>query len=99
MRASSEKKLKLANAAANAAISHFLKVIAEDPEKFFLMGDGTESWAKLTDAASALWGIPVEEIRGDFRPSLSRCEKYRVKRESDEALLRHCRRRGITAPQ
>lgn len=80
---------------ARRAIKHVLETIADSPEKFYLLGDGTESYAKLTAAAAALWGRPVEEVRANFRPDPNSFKRYLGAREADRALLEYCREQGI----
>lgn len=82
---------------AKAAISHVLNAIADDPRKFWLMGDMTGSQEKLTAAAAALWNEPQEKIKANFRPRKDKWEHYLEEREADEKLLQYCRERGIKA--
>lgn len=88
------EELKLAK----AAISHVLNALADDPRKYWLMGNGTESYAKLTTAAAVLWKTPVEKIRKDFQPEKAKHERYCEEVEANERLLRYCRDRNITVP-
>lgn len=81
---------------AKAAIYRVLNVIANDPRKFWFMGDGTESYERLTAAASALENIPVEKIKADFRPKAADFERYCRHREIDERFLSLCRSRVPT---
>ncbi len=80
------------------AVKHLLDAISYDPRKFWLMGAGTASWEKLTIAAAALFEVPVEKIRQDFRPDKEKYNTYCAELEANEKLLRHCREKGITAP-
>jgi hypothetical protein len=82
---------------AKAAISHVLNAIADDPRKFWLMGDMTGSQEKLTAAAAALWNMPQEKIKADFRPRKDKWEQYCEEHEANEKLLRYCRDHGIKA--
>jgi hypothetical protein len=89
----SDEQFKLAK----AAIHHVLNAIADDPRKYWLMGNGTGSWEKLTTAAAAIWNKPVEKIRSDFQPRKAEYERYCAELEASEKLLRHCRENGIMA--
>lgn len=80
---SDEEKLKLAK----ATIAHVLNAIADDARKYYLMGAGTQSYNLLTEAASALFGEPLEKIRADFRPSDHDLKNYRDQREEDARLI------------
>lgn len=84
---------------AKAAISHVLNAIADDPRKYWLMGNGTGSYAKLTEAAAVLWKTPVEKIRADFRPNKVEYTRYCDELEANEKLLRYCRDRKISVPE
>jgi len=92
---SGEEQLKLAK----AAISHALDAIAYDPRKYWLLGNGTGTWEKLTTAAAALWNVPVETIRKDFRPDAEKYSDYCERLKADERLLDYCREKGITIPE
>lgn len=89
--ASGDDQLKLAK----AAISHVINAIADDPRKYWLMGNGTESWNKLTLAAAAILNTPVERIRADFQPPKDKYDRYCNEIEANEKLLRFCRDNGI----
>jgi hypothetical protein len=79
------------------AIFHVLNAICSDPKKYYLMGQGTESWEKLTRAAACLLDKPLEDVRPRYRPGLIEYERYLVHMEKQDELLEYCRRRGITA--
>lgn len=81
---------------AKAAVKHVLNAIADDPRKFWLMGDMTGSYEKLIAAASAIWNEPVEKLKADFRPRKEEWERYLARREDEERLLRYCEDNGIT---
>jgi hypothetical protein len=83
---------------AKLAIHHVLNAIADDPRKYYLMGNGTESYAQLTAAAAIMWDIPVENVRKQFAPPPDKWNRYVAQQEADEKLLRHCREKGITVP-
>jgi hypothetical protein len=86
------EKLKLAK----EAIKHVLGAIADDPRKYWLMGDGTGSWSKLTEAAAAIWNEPVEGIRSTFKPDKAAYDP--LKQVVDSLSLRmtnHRRERGM----
>lgn len=83
--------------AAKDAIHHVLNAIADDPRKFWLMGDMTGSYEKLTAAAALLWNHPVDQIKKDSRPNEAAWKRYCEEQEENARLLRHCRDRGITA--
>lgn len=91
-------KIQEAHELAKAAISRVINAIAYDPRKYWLMGEGTESWAQLTTAAAAIWGIPVEQVRKDFAPDKEKYDSYCAQQEADERLLHYCRQKGITVP-
>lgn len=82
-----------------AAVAHVLNALADDPRKFWLMGDMTGSYEKLTAAAAAVWGIPQEQVQNDFRPRSDVWARYLKEKEAEERLLTHCRENGITAPE
>jgi hypothetical protein len=82
---------------AKAAIAHVLNAIADDPRKYWLMGNGTESYAKLTEAAAAIWKLPVEKVCADFQPKEKAYKLYCAEREENERLLRHCQENKIMA--
>jgi len=79
-----------------AAISHVICAIADSPRKYWLMGNGTGSWEKLTTAAAALWDKPVDKIRADFQPLEHEYRRYCEQLKNDEKLLEYCRENGIT---
>lgn len=82
---------------AKAAVKHVLNALADDPRKFWLMGDMTGSYEKLIEAAAAIWNMPAEKLKADFRPRKDEWERYCEQREADEKLLTHCREYGIKA--
>jgi len=86
------EKLKLCK----AAISHIINAIVDDPRKYWLLGNGTGSWEKLTTAAAALWNQPAAKIRADFKPRTEEYHRYCAQRDQDEKLLEYCRENGIT---
>lgn len=61
---------------AKAAIQHVLNAIADDPRKYWLMGELTGSWEKLTTAAAAIWNKPIDEIKESFRPEKDKYQLY-----------------------
>ena len=87
----SGEQLKLAK----SAIIHVLTAIKDDPRKYWLLGNGTGSWEKLTMAAAVLWAHPVEKIRADFQPRKEEYQRYCEQRDKDEKLLEYCRENGI----
>ncbi len=89
---SQEAKFELAK----AAVCHVLNAIAEDPRKFWLMGDFTGSYDKLTAAAAAIWEMPVEEVRQSYRPADHEWRGYLEEKEAVERLVEYCRDNGIT---
>lgn len=78
------------------AIHHVLNAIADDPRKFWLMGDMTGSYEKLIEAAAAIWNMPADKLKADFRPRKDEWERYLARREDEERLLRYCEDNGIT---
>jgi len=82
---------------AKDAIRHVLNAIANDPRKFWLMGDMTGSYEKLTAAAAALWGCTQDEVKADFRPKRQEWDRYCAQKDEDDRLLMYCRERGIVA--
>lgn len=78
------------------AVLHVLRVICDDPRKFYLMGDMTGAYEKLTLAAALVWGEPVDDIRKNFRPESREWERYCEERKTQERLLRYCQDNGIT---
>lgn len=85
-------------ALAKDAIHHVLNAIAYDPRKYWLFGNGTECYAKLTAAAAALWDRPLENVRANFQPQKAEYDRYCAELEADERLLTYCREHGITIP-
>lgn len=83
---------------AKDAVHHVLNAIADDPRKYWLMGNGTESYAKLTAAAAALWDRPLANVRENFQPLKEPYDRWCAEREAHERLLTYCRENGITAP-
>lgn len=81
---------------AKAAVKHVLNALADDPRKFWLMGDMTGSYEKLIEAAAAIWNMPAEKLKADFRPRKDEWERYLGRREDEERLLRYCEDNGIT---
>jgi hypothetical protein len=73
------------------AIIHCLDAIASDPRKFWLMGHGTGSRAKLLAAYAALTGRTEEECEGLWLPNTERYEAYCEQREADERLIEESR--------
>ena len=53
---------------AKCAIAHMLNRIKDCPEIGYHCGLGTQSYGLLTEAASTLFGVPLEKIRRDFLP-------------------------------
>jgi hypothetical protein len=73
-----------------------LGAICDDPRKYWLLGDGTESWAQLTQAHAALHDIPVAKVRQDFQPNPVSYGQYCEQLKEERALLEYCREKGIT---
>lgn len=73
------------------AIIHCLDAIASDPRKFWLMGSGTGSRAKLLAAYASLTGRTEEEVVELWLPNTERYEAYCEQREADERLLEEIR--------
>ncbi len=69
------------------AILHVLDAIASDPRKFWLMGHGTGSRAKLLAAYCALTGKSEEEAAESWLPNQERYEAYVAEKESNERRL------------
>jgi hypothetical protein len=72
---------------ARAAISHVLNAIAYDPRKYWLLGVGTESYAKLTTAGAALFDQPLEKVRESCRPDPTDYQAYLDQRKEEERLI------------
>lgn len=72
---------------AKAAIYHVLNALANDPRKFWLMGDLTGSYEKLTLAHAAICRVKVSKIRETFRPDKEKWERYVEEKEHDDKLL------------
>lgn len=64
--------LKLPNCAAinaaKSAVSHIVRRLIEDKELRYRIGVGTETYEKVTHAASLLFGQPVDEVREKIIP-------------------------------
>lgn len=84
---------------AKEAIAHVLNALRDDPRKYWLMGEGTGSYAKLIDAAAALWGEPVDKLREHFSPTEPKWSRFLEQRERDEKLIEYCQEQGITVPE
>ncbi len=74
---------------ARAAVTHVLNAICDDPEKFWLLGTGTESYKKLTAAHASFYGHDVDDIRRDWVPDEDKYDTYLKKRERIERLIQH----------
>lgn len=83
--------------ACKAAVLHTLDALRNDPRKFWLMGDGTETFEKLTTAAALIYGKPQDEVKAAFRPRVDEWKRYCAALNEDRKLLTHCRERGIRA--
>lgn len=86
-------------ALAKSAIHHVLNALCDDPAKYWLMGNGTGSWEKLTTAAAAIYGRTKEEIAARFTPEKHRFDAYCQQHEADLELLRYCQDNGIKVPK
>jgi hypothetical protein len=53
---------------AKRAIEHVLRIMNENHEVGYHLGLGTQSFALLTEAAAALWGEPVDQVRHKLAP-------------------------------
>jgi len=83
---------------AQEAISHTLRAICNDPQKFYLMGGRFNgSFEKLATAHAACHGLDIESVFQNFQPHRENYERYCDEREANERLLTHCRENGITA--
>ena len=56
------------NDQAKEAIIHTLKQIRNKPEVGYYLGELTETFSLLTEAAATLFGEPVEKVREYYRP-------------------------------
>ena len=72
--------------AAGEAIAHVLNTICDDPKKFYLLGTGTESYRRLTDAHAQIHRLHVEEVRQDFAPNPERYASYLASLESEKQI-------------
>ncbi len=77
------------------AVNHALKTICDDPAKFWLLGDLTETYSQLTAAYAVLYGRDVEQVRNRFMPDEDRYLQYCTKKEEEKRLLEYCREKGI----
>ena len=79
------------------AVSHTLRAICDDVQKFWLMGGRfSGSFSKLAEAHAALHGLDVETVYQNFKPhDMLAYETYCDEREYNEKLLTHCREKGI----
>lgn len=84
---------------AGAAIHHALNTICNDPAKFWLLGNGTETYARLTEAHATIQGLDIATVRSVFKPSADRYERYCDQLEKDGELLIYCREHGITGEE
>jgi hypothetical protein len=78
---------KDAFALARDAVAYALHQICASPAKFYLMGNGTETYAQLTAAYAAFRGIPVEEVRTYFQPQKAEYERFLAERRADQESL------------
>jgi len=62
---------------AKKAIRHVLEQIKDNPEIGWYLGEGTQSFSLLTEAAATLFERPTEEVRGHFRPKNPRDPRRR----------------------
>lgn len=79
------------------AVRHVLQAISDDPAKYWLLGEGTGSWEKLTRAAAAAFGEPLDKVQQTFRPPERARRAYLEQKRRDELLLQYCRENGISA--
>lgn len=84
-------------ALARKTIRHVLGAICEDPRKFWLLGNGTESYALLTECHAFLSGQSRGDVRHNFKPEEKGYRRFCLEQERRERLLRICEERGITA--
>lgn len=61
---------------ARKPIRHALTAICDDPRKYWLLGNGTQTYALLTEAHAALNQLPIDEVRQTFVPDRRRYEAH-----------------------
>ena len=81
------------------AVLHCLDAIAGDSRKFWLMGSGTGSRAKLLAAYAAMSGSTDDDLNSCWLPNERNYNAYVAQKEHDERLLEYCRENGIAAPE
>lgn len=81
--------------ACKSAVLHTLEALRTDSRKFWLMGEGTETFEKLTAAAALIYDEPQAKVKKFFRPHKGEYERYCAEIEENDRLLRLCRERGI----
>ena len=80
---------------AKQAVWHVIATVCDDPRKYWLLGEGTESWAKLTAAHAVMSDKPLQTIRDNCKPNQAAYAQYCAEREEEQQLIRHCREHGI----
>ena len=85
--------------AARALTRHALRAICDDPEKYWLLGNGTGTWHRLTVAHAVLYGQSVGKVEDDWVPDDRRYAAYMAERKSTQWMVDYCKDRGITPPE
>jgi len=71
---------------AKSAIGHALFAICDDPRKYWLLGNGTETYARLTAAHAALNGVDVERVRASFQPNRAKYQAFLDRRLAEAQI-------------
>lgn len=77
---------------AKIAIGWTLNAICDDPRKYWLLGNGTESYARLTAAHAALHGMDVDVVRKSFVPNTKAYGRFLVERNEAERMAERGRK-------
>jgi hypothetical protein len=79
---------------AAAAIRHTLQTIIYDPRKFWLLGYGTATYEKLTEAHAAILGIPHEQVLKDAKPNPEKYAAYQKEKEEADRIIEDYREKN-----
>ncbi len=68
------------------AILHVLRFLASDPRVYYWLGEGTQSYALLTEALAASSGLELSHIRKTFKPDKKAFAEFEEEKNQMEAL-------------
>ena len=72
--------------AAEKAVAHVFQTIREDPEKFWLLGRGTQSWELLSEVYAELIGEDPEAVKR-WGPDEERVKRFREEKDRKAKIL------------